>query len=642
MAVPTTSEFLNAANYAYRRDATLPPSLTQFEVDGQPVQLLDNATGFFATALQTATGEIIVAFEGTDLRGFADNPQFVVAQVLADYQIYLGQIPTTHTQALQFTNDVLAISGSNEVFIAGHSLGAGEAMYVGAQTGLAGQTYGGPGIPMSAIPAGRVSALTNYVEYGDPVGNYSASPNRLGDFLYSDQIVRFGSATYLGNPLDVIQLEAAGRLFAPGSSDAARLAGAGLLADAFERHHPVPFYAQDLGVTIYGTPASGVEGLSTAEIGSIVTSILNDGVPVSGGLGADTLLGASTNDALRGGAGDDVMRGLGGNDRFFGGAGNDSFDGGTGTDRAIFTFALPTATVDVSANGATTITGPEGTDTFRGIEQFQFRDRTIDIADGSPLVDDLFYLIRNPDVAAAGVDPDTHYFQSGAAEGRDPNAFFSTTGYLAANPSVRAAGINPITHYDQVGWREGRDPGANFDNESYLTRNPDVRAAGYDPLAHFLQFGQEEHRITSATVGRASDIGSTRGFDAEFYLLSNPDVARAAITASGDSFAFARTHYNNFGVTEGRDPNSIFDTDGYLAAYADVRTSGVNPLTHYDQFGFREGRDPSAGFDTTAYLTANTDVQVAGIDPMVHYLQFGLYEGRSPQGDSTFGTSLGG
>ena len=92
------------------------------------------------------------------------------------------------------------------------------------------------------------------------------------------------------------------------------------------------------------------------------------------------------------------------------------------------------------------------------------------------------------------------------------------------------------------------------------------------------------------------------------------------------------------GVAEGRDPNAIFDTDGYLNAYADVRAAGANPLTHYDQFGFREGRDPSVEFDTSAYLAANPDVQAAGIDPMIHYLQFGLYEGRSAQADTTFGS----
>jgi len=69
------------------------------------------------------------------------------------------------------------------------------------------------------------------------------------------------------------------------------------------------------------------------------------------------------------------------------------------------------------------------------------------------LVDDVFYLVRNPDVFAAGVDPDQHYARSGWSEGRDPDAFFSTDGYLSANADVDDANINPLEHYHQFGWK---------------------------------------------------------------------------------------------------------------------------------------------------------------------------------------------
>jgi hypothetical protein len=197
--------------------------------------------------------------------------------------------------------------------------------------------------------------------------------------------------------------------------------------------------------------------------------------------------------------------------------------------------------------------------------------------------------------------------------------------------------LNPLTHYSTDGFREGRDPGANFDNEFYYAANPDVRAAGLNPLAHYLQFGESEGRPINEAIGRSADIGAAGGFDAEFYLLANTDVARAAISAGGDSFGFARNHFNQFGFREGRDPNAVFDTDGYLDAYADVRAAGLNPLTHYTQSGFREGRDPSADFDTTAYLAAYADVRASGVDPMQHYLRFGIYEGRAEFGDGTFG-----
>ena|GEM_PF-5440048 len=148
------------------------------------------------------------------------------------------------------------------------------------------------------------------------------------------------------------------------------------------------------------------------------------------------------------------------------------------------------------------------------------------------LFDRSFYLARNPDVAAAGVDAQLHYDQFGWREGRDPEHAFDTSFYLAQNPDVAAAGMNPLLHYELFGWREGRDPNAFFDTDFYRVQNPDVAAAQVDPLLHFEMFGW----------------------------------------------------------IEGRDPGPAFDTDAYLARYPDVALAGVNPLEHYLAFGIAEGR----------------------------------------------------
>ncbi|WP_207540763.1 alpha/beta hydrolase family protein [Sabulicella rubraurantiaca] len=150
----------------------------------------------------------------------------------------------------------------------------------------------------------------------------------------------------------------------------------------------------------------------------------------------------------------------------------------------------------------------------------------------APLFDRDFYLARNPDVAAAGVDAQTHYEQFGWREGRDPDASFKTSFYLASNPDVAAAGVNPLEHYSTYGWREGRDPNPYFDPAFYLVSNPDVAAAGIDPLLH----------------------------------------------------------YEMWGWIEGRDPGPSFDTTRYLAANPDVLAAGIDPLGHYLQFGIEEGR----------------------------------------------------
>ncbi|MBN8977046.1 MAG: hypothetical protein J0I08_11250 [Rhizobiales bacterium] len=249
-------------------------------------------------------------------------------------------------------------------------------------------------------------------------------------------------------------------------------------------------------------------------------------------------------------------------------------------------------------------------------------------ASESPLINLEFYLQSNPDVASAGVSPADHYENFGWHEGRNPNAHFSTTGYLAANSDVGAANINPLTHYDMSGWKEGRDPSANFDTSLYLEHNPDVAAAGIDPLSHYLEFGKAEGRQTYMAVGQSGSF--THGsFDAEFYLLNNVDVAKAAIASGGNTLEFAYNHYEQFGWHEGRNPNSLFDVNGYLDAHDDVRAAGVDPLTHYDDFGWKEGRDPSGAFDTQSYLSNYTDVAAAQVDPLQHYLAFGIHEGRN-------------
>jgi hypothetical protein len=48
-----------------------------------------------------------------------------------------------------------------------------------------------------------------------------------------------------------------------------------------------------------------------------------------------------------------------------------------------------------------------------------------------------------------------------------------------------------------------------------------------------------------------------------FYFANNKDVWDAGIDAEA--------HYNTFGFLEGRDPNALFSTKGYLSANADVR-----------------------------------------------------------------------
>ena len=74
----------------------------------------------------------------------------------------------------------------------------------------------------------------------------------------------------------------------------------------------------------------------------------------------------------------------------------------------------------------------------------------------SLLFDTDWYRTQYPDVAAAGLDPIRHFFDNGAREGRNPNAYFETSWYVSTNADVAASMMNPFLHYLLYGAREGR------------------------------------------------------------------------------------------------------------------------------------------------------------------------------------------
>ncbi|WP_420339540.1 hypothetical protein [Roseibium sp.] len=130
----------------------------------------------------------------------------------------------------------------------------------------------------------------------------------------------------------------------------------------------------------------------------------------------------------------------------------------------------------------------------------------------------------------------------------------------------------------------------------------------------------------------------TSSFDSDFYLSQNPDVA-AAIEAG--LFESAEQHFNQFGFSEGRDPNPYFDTSFYLEQNPDVAAAGINPLNHFNQFGETEGRSPNAIFNPTYYLEQNPDIAASGISPFLHFINHGAGEGRSPNASVASQTSEG-
>ena len=77
------------------------------------------------------------------------------------------------------------------------------------------------------------------------------------------------------------------------------------------------------------------------------------------------------------------------------------------------------------------------------------------------------------------------------------SGLFDEKYYLLHNPDVRRADIDPLKHFVKYGWKEGRNPSQNFDTKYYLEMYPDVQEAGVNPLIHYLRHGKKEGRFSS-------------------------------------------------------------------------------------------------------------------------------------------------
>ncbi|HEX4764651.1 MAG TPA: hypothetical protein VH414_00040 [Lichenihabitans sp.] len=292
MTTPSTADFFDAAAAAYDGDPAAASGLTLLQ-GARGAVTATRKDGFHGVAFETVTGQVIVAFEGTDLGSLNTRPTFVNAQIQADRQIYDGANPTLYDDAFRFTHRALAVAAAqgispNNVFLAGHSLGGAEAEYVAANTGLSGDTFGAPGIPSADIAPGEASGLTNLVDFGDPVGNYSANPNLLRNFLASDQIERFGAPTYLGNPSDARALSTAGRIF--GQTDVGTAVSLGILGHAVANHHLLDDYATDLGLPASGT-GGGLSGVSPQVLAQVIGDITGAGPNAPAAASADAPTG---------------------------------------------------------------------------------------------------------------------------------------------------------------------------------------------------------------------------------------------------------------------------------------------------------------------------------------------------------------
>ncbi len=168
------------------------------------------------------------------------------------------------------------------------------------------------------------------------------------------------------------------------------------------------------------------------------------------------------------------------------------------------------------------------------------------------------YLDANPDVRKAGVNPYFHFLAEGRKEGRPARPAgtwalksdvrgaieerFDRDFYLARNPDVAAAKMDPLDHYVDYGWKEGRDPCADFSTSHYLESNGDVAAAGVNPFYHYLTAGRSEGRAPMHPGGwRAAALQRLRPLAVQIEDANAGMSPAANVLSAGDIVDGVRT-----------------------------------------------------------------------------------------------------
>lgn len=235
---------IDGANAAYAR--TVPAGATA--LDSTFLTALDkNTNGFFGMAYEN-NGVVFVAFEGTQFNLSAYGRELIAA----DVQILEGHWPAAFTDAILFALGAQSLAGSTPIYLTGHSLGGGEAEAVALFAAISpdlsiagGVTFGAPGVPGYFGPSG-FGKLTDFVDYGDPVGNYAHDGELAAVSLTGNHV---GTVEFVGSPADA----------AVAVADLL----SGNLPDAFQ-FHELSHYAADLGLTIDNSANAAVANASAA------------------------------------------------------------------------------------------------------------------------------------------------------------------------------------------------------------------------------------------------------------------------------------------------------------------------------------------------------------------------------------------
>jgi len=134
----------------------------------------------------------------------------------------------------------------------------------------------------------------------------------------------------------------------------------------------------------------------------------------------------------------------------------------------------------------------------------------------SGLFDSIYYLMNNPDVRRADIDPLMHFVKYGWKEGRNPSESFNTNYYIENHPSVKSGNINPLVHYIRYHRKKGKPL-----NQSLIKR-------GFRKLKRIFKQTCPISTIKTATNGSGKNTGNL-GTVSDYVADENaPSVITAA------------------------------------------------------------------------------------------------------------------
>jgi len=297
---------------------------------------------------------------------------FAVFPHVASLATAIGQVNTTDGGLVQDNPTVAVLSDGGFVVVFEHANGADHDIYA--------RIYNSDGTPRGAEFAVAISAAD------ENRASVAAGPD--GTFL-----VTYASTTSVDTAIDGALYTNAGSLVGaigpinPIFNDVTSGPSATALTDGrYEIVWTEALVDPDSGLPLeYTIHGQIFDGRDATVIGTDASNVLV-GHDTGQSILDDILQGLGGDDALYGLAGNDTLIGGAGSDDLIGGAGDDDLDGGLVTDTARFSGNFADYVIMQNPDGSFTIAdarmgAPDGTDTVRNVELFQFADGTLTWAD---------------------------------------------------------------------------------------------------------------------------------------------------------------------------------------------------------------------------------------------------------------------